>query len=275
MRRKLSLSFLSCHGASPEESVSAAAGAGYDYVGLRFLSAAPGGIAFPLMNEPARLQALRSLLSDTGIGVFDVEMIRLTPDFAPEPFLPFLEAAAEIGAKTILVAGDDPDEARLAVSFASLCEAAAGFGLWIDLEFMPQSELRDLAGALRVLRAVDQPNQGVIVDALHVSRARVTPGEIAAVPSKWLHYAQICDAPANIPATREALNHAARHERLLPGDGAIDLKAIFDALPQDLPVAVEVPNDTQASGLSVQAWAEKARHATLRLLDLQSVEENR
>lgn len=267
MTRELSLSFLTCLGAAPEEAVQAAAAAGYPHVGLRMLPASPGGIAFPLMDDPPRLRDLGKRMADSGVGVFDVEMIRLAPDFDPEPHLPFLECAEQLGARAILVAGDDPDEARLTASFAALCEAAAPFGLSMDLEFMPQSELRDLAAALRVLKAANQPNQGVIVDALHVSRSRSPLGQIAGIPRRWLHYAQICDAPAAIPPTREAMNFAARHERLLPGEGAIDLAGIFAALPSDLPVAVEVPNDRQAAGLSPAEWARRARRASLAVLE--------
>ncbi len=267
MTRALSLSFLTCHGAPPEEAARAAGAAGYDHVGFRLLPASPGGIAFPLMDDAARVRELRALLADQGVAVFDVEMIRLAPGFGIETFLPFLDCSARLGARAILVAGDDPDEARLAGSLASLCEAASGFGLWIDLEFMPQSETRDLASALRVLRAADQPNQGVIVDALHTSRARVGIGEIAGIPPEWLHYAQICDGPAQIPNTREALNRAARHERLLPGEGGIDLAAIFAALPPDLPVAVEVPNDARSKGMSTEAWARRALEATRNILE--------
>jgi sugar phosphate isomerase/epimerase len=136
----------------------------------------------------------------------------------------------------------------------------------MDLEFMPQSELRDLSSALRVLRAANQPNQAVIVDSLHVSRSRTTNDEIAAIPHKWLNYAQICDAPAAIPGSREAMNYAARHERLMPGEGELDLRGMFGALPADLPIAVEIPNDRQSAGLSAEVWARKARQASLTIL---------
>ena len=54
MGRGYSLSFMTCLGVGPEEAIDAAARAGYDDVGLRLLPAAPGGIAFPLMDDPAR-----------------------------------------------------------------------------------------------------------------------------------------------------------------------------------------------------------------------------
>ena len=95
--RQWSLSFLTCLGAGPEDSIRAAAASGYDFVGLRLAPATPGGVAWPLMDDPARVRDLRALLADCGIGVFDVEMIRLGPGFAPEPYLPLLECCAELG----------------------------------------------------------------------------------------------------------------------------------------------------------------------------------
>lgn len=255
MTRRYSLSFLTCLGAAPEVAVDAAARNGYDCVGLRLLPAAPGGIAFPLMDDAVRVKDLVRRMDDHGIEVFDTEIIRIGAEFDPAPYLPFLDCSARLGARAVLVAADDPDEERLAESYARLCEAGAQFQLWMDLEFMPQSELHDLAAALRVLKMADQPNQGLIVDALHVSRSRTPIALLATIPSQYLHYAQICDAPEQIPTTKDELNFAARHERLIPGEGAIDLRALFAALPDDLLVSVEVPNDKQSAGMTVFEWA--------------------
>ena len=46
----------------------------------------------------------------------------------------------------------------------------------------------------------------------------------------WLHYAQRSDAPAEIPSTDDALIHTARQERLLPGEGGIDLQGMFSSV---------------------------------------------
>ena len=151
-----------------------------------------------------------------------------------------------------------PTRAGWTASFAALCQAAQPFGLSMDLEFMPQSELADAAAAMRVLRGVDQPNAAIIVDALHVSRSRTPLSDIAAIPRAWMNYAQICDGPAAIPRDRDGLNFAARQARLLPGDGAIDLVSLFAALPADLPISVEVPNQAEAPALGAQGWARRA-----------------
>ena len=158
----------------------------------------------------------------------------------------------------MLVAGDDADEARMTASFAALCEAARPFGLSMDLEFMPQSDVHDAAAALRILRGADQPNAAIIVDALHVSRSRTSVATLRTIPPGWMNYAQICDGPAEIPTDRDGLNFAARQARLLPGDGAIDLVSMFAALPADLPISVEVPNQAQAPALGAEEWARQA-----------------
>jgi len=51
--------------------------------------------------------------------------------------------------------------------------------------------------------------------------------------------------------------HTARCARELPGDGNIDLKGLFNALPNDLPISVEVVNLEQESRCSNLEWAQK------------------
>jgi sugar phosphate isomerase/epimerase len=91
-----------------------------------------------------------------------------------------------------------------------------------------------------------------------------------------MNYAQICDAPGEIPTTVEGLIHTARCERLLPGDGGIDLVSLFAALPSGLPVSVEVPNEKQAPAVGPLEWARQAlakTKATLDRIDRQGVAE--
>ena len=81
-----------------------------------------------------------------------------------------------------------------------------------------------------------------------------------------LHYAQVCDAPAQVPDTVDGLIHTARCERLLPGEGGIDIRAMLSALPADLPLSVEIPHHQRAPLVGALAWATQAREASLRLL---------
>jgi hypothetical protein len=69
-----------------------------------------------------------------------------------------------------------------------------------------------------------------------------------------------------VPDTVVGLIHDARCERLLPGEGGIDICAMLSALPSDLPLSVEIPHHVRAPKAGALGWARQAREATLTLL---------
>lgn len=256
MQRIHSLAYLSSHRCTPPEAVRVAARQGYQAVGLRLSPNAPGAPCQRLLGDPLILRETQAALADTGVGVFDIEIIRIGEAFDTAAWQPLLEASAALGARAVLVAGDDPDESRLADNYARLCALMQPYGLTADLEFMPWTPVRDARTALRVVqRAGVPPNAGILVDALHVGRSTTTPDDLRAIPRTLLHYAQVCDAQAGLHFTPEAMIHTARCERLLPGEGSIDIRSIFDALPADLPVSVEVIHLEREKSADPDAWA--------------------
>ena len=266
MTRVFSLAWLTAAPLAPPEAIRMAARLGYGAVGLRALPSAPGGPYDRLIEDRALRAETLAAMRDTGVGVFDMEIVRLGPDFAVAEVRPLLDLAAELGARAVLVAGDDPDEARLTASFAGFAAAAAPYGLTADLEFMPWTAVPDATTATRIVERAAAANGGVLVDALHFARSTTSLADVAAIPPRLLHYAQICDAPAAIPATVEELIFDARCRRLLPGDGGLDLAGLFARLPADLPVSVEVPNETMKAAIGVEAWAAAAMTRARRLL---------
>ena len=267
MPRVYSLAYLTAAPLPPPDVVSLAARLGYGAVGVRALPAAPGGDFDPLIENKALLRDTVARIRDTGVGVFDVEIVRIAADFTVEQFRPFLDVCGALGARAVLVAGDDPDVARLTASYAAFCDAAAPYGLTADLEFMPWTAVPHARAAMRIVDGADRPNGGVLVDALHAGRSATTLADIAAIPRKYLHYAQICDAPTPTPKTNEELIFTARCARLPPGEGGIDLAGIFGALPGDLPVSVEIPHEVRKPAVGVETWARDALTATRRLLE--------
>ena len=267
MTHPLSLAFLTLHDVPPAEVARAAAATGYDLIGLRLLPAAPGEAAYPLMTDPAARRAVRAVLADTGLGVGDVEIVRLKPDTRAAAFLPFLECAAELGARHVLVAGDDPDAARLTAGFAAFCELARGFALTADLEFMPWTAVPDLRSALAVVEGAGQDNGGVLVDALHYDRSATTLDEIRALPRRRVNYVQVCDGPADYDPSTEGLIRVARSARLFPGEGGIDLRGLVRAVPDDATISVEVPNHALAATATPTDRARRAMASTLALLE--------
>ena len=232
MKRPIALAALTCIELAPPELVSAAAAAGYDGVGLRLIPVA--GQTLP----PFEQRELERLLADTGISVMDVEVFRLSPEVRVADFERTLALAARLRATEILVHGADPDEARLVDSFGALCDLAARYRLGVNLEPMPWVDISTVAKAKRIISGARRPNGALLVDAIHFYRADNRLEDLQHAP---LRYMQLCDAHPGRPTKAEELIRQARGDRLFPGEGALDLKSLMRALPDNLPISVETP----------------------------------
>ncbi|AZO79100.1 MULTISPECIES: TIM barrel protein [unclassified Bosea (in: a-proteobacteria)] len=248
---------------SPPELVREAAGAGFVSIGLRVHPAMPGGVAYPLRVGSWAQRELRTILASEGVRLNEIEFIQLTPGLDIRSFAPLLEAGAELGAAAVTVSGDDADRVRLTASFAALCDLAAEFGLRVDLEFMRWRVVGTLAQAEAVVRQAGRPNGAVLVDALHLSRSGGVPGDLAALPRQFLRAAQLCDATTTQPVTDAEAITEAREGRLPPGEGALPLAALLQALPADAALSVELP----MRGLDARSRIVTAYAATRRVLD--------
>jgi len=267
MSRTYSLAQLTVLPYTPPQMVQAAADTGCAACGIRILPASPGGTHHPIALGSPLLAETRARIADTGVVVLDLEIIRIGERFDPKAYGAFFEVGAALGAKHVLVAGDEPDVGRMTAHFAALCDAAAPFGLTCDLEPMPWCPVASVPDATRIVEGADRPNGGVLVDALHFFRSASSLDDVKRLPRRRLNYAQICDGKVPGPGTREGLIHDARCERLLPGEGGMDLKALFAALPADLPVSIEIPSDTRAPVMGYDAWARAAVEASRRVLE--------
>jgi sugar phosphate isomerase/epimerase len=225
-----------------------------------------GGIAYSLMDDEAALKETLARLDATGIVVADLEVVALRPETEIAAFSAFFETGARLGARHILVAAYDPDLGRFSDRFAAFCEAAAPYGLTADLEFMPWTTVPDLATANRIVAPMGQANAGILVDALHFDRSRSSLPELGAAPVPRLHYWQLCDGPAERPATTEEMLHAARYERMFPGEGGIDLVALARAMPADITVSIEVPTTELARTVGAGDRARRALDAARRVI---------
>lgn len=243
-----SLAHLTALGCPPPELTYIAARAGYDFVSLRPAGlGTPGEKAFMLSEDKQMMAETKRALSATGIKLLDVELARILPDRTPKFYLPIMEVAAELGGSRVLSSAWIDDRSYIVEFYAELCELAKGFGLTVDFEFVTFAAIRTLKDALDVLRAAKQDNCGIMVDTLHCSRSRVKLEELDNIPAEWVHFAHLCDGPAEIPAMddTEALIATARGERLYPGEGGIDLAAIINRLPQ-VPLSIELPHTERA-----------------------------
>jgi sugar phosphate isomerase/epimerase len=237
----ISLAHLTVLDMAPPQMIRLAARLGYDRVGLRLIRVTETSPGYALHDDPASLRETRAALDETGITVNDIEFVRLTPDFRAETLLPFLAAGATLGARHIICAPYDPELSRLSNNLAALHDLARPFGLSAVLEFFPWTNVPDLATARAVVDRTGIADIGILIDTLHFNRSGSALADLEHLPHARLSFLHLCDAPVQPPYTTEALLHAGRAERLPPGHGQIDLDAILSHLPQDLPIAVEVP----------------------------------
>jgi 4-hydroxyphenylpyruvate dioxygenase len=257
-----SVAHLSALSLSPPELVSAAAGAGYDYVGIRLTRVTPDEPHYPIATDPALLRETKTRLADTGIRVLDIELARIGPHDDPRAFQRYLEVGADLGARHVITQLPDSNRDRKTEHFAQLCDLAAPLGLTIDLEFPSWTETPNLSEATHVLRAADRPNAGMLIDLLHFARSHSSIEELRALPREWFRYAHVCDAPARIPSTVEGLIHTARYERLFPGEGGIDVLGILAALPPEIPYALEIPRASLTAQVGERECLRQALNAT-------------
>jgi sugar phosphate isomerase/epimerase len=264
---RLSLAALTVLALEPQDIVSCAADAGYAMVGLRLVPATAEERAYPdLVGDTPRVREVARRLADTGVRTLDIEILRLKPDTDVASYRPVLETGARLGARHVLVAGNDPDRARLVERFAALCDLGAPLGLAMSLEPMPWTDVRTFADALSVVEAARRDNGAVLVDAIHFDRAGDTPAMLATAPPGRLRYLQLCDAPAERPRDMAVILQQARTARLMPGDGGLDLSGLLRAAPRGLPIGLEVPMPALVREIGAVAAARRLREKTESLL---------
>ena len=235
------------------EQVSVAAQAGYSPVGLRLV---------PVANQvlpPFDEREVERRLAATGVRVLDVEVFRVAPQTRVEDCESALATAQRLGATDLLAHGDDPVRPRLVQGFGELCALAKRYGLRVNLEPMPWVQISTVQQAKRLIADSGARNAAVLIDPIHFFRADNTFEDIP----NAMNYAQICDAHPGRPSDIQEIIRQARSDRLFPGEGALDLRGLLDALPADLPLSLEVPVSSPMTPLD---RARRALDAMRRLL---------
>ena len=220
---------------------------------------------------------IRVRVADAGLFVDEVEIVgawlpgrdakrlpgwlaTLLDRNTPERLIAIAEAVGARGISVGELRGRTCDPDLAAERFAAICDAA--HGLHVSLEFIPTGGLPDLASAWDVVRRASRGNGGLLVDSWHFFRSGSDLAQLADLPAGAITGIQISDAPA---APEPDLDHAMVHDRLLPGDGALDLVGFLAALRATgttAPVGVEIFSDAIAAlsiGEATRVCAASAR----------------
>ena len=260
-----SLAQLTVLRASPPELIRIAGTTGYDFVGLRLLEVT-GGDAWPLASDAALMRETKDAMSAHGVGVLDIELVRLTPEVDVGSLRPTLDVAAELGARHVLTQAHDTDWPRLVDNFGRLADLVASYSMTVDVEFLTWTPMRGVNDVMQLLTAANRTDVGITVDTLHFFRSGCDTAAVENLPADLFHFVQIADAPAVAPTDVKGLIFAAREDRLEPGTGALDLKGLLLALPEHIAVAVEIPNSRLATQFSDEDRARRALEASKALV---------
>lgn len=248
--RQVALAILGVLGTPPPDVVDIAADAGFDAITLRLgggsRDAPDAPETYPLIGDTEARRETIARMRRRGVGVLDVEVLRLNGDTDMAAVRPMLESAHALGAPHLLVVGVEEDESRLVERFAALCAEAERQAVRPALEFMRMSSVQTVEDADRIVAAAGHPAGAVLVDSLHLARSGGTPADVAALaaahPERYPYF-QLCDGPAEPPgeASLHDLFDEAVNNRLAPGDGELPLLELIDAMPAGAAVSVEVP----------------------------------
>lgn len=245
---------------APLDYIDAAIHNGYDAVGLR-LHKSPGLPFHPVVGNAPLIAEIKAMLR--GFPVFDIFSCYLEPGTKMSDFTASLALGAELGGQYIMVMGNDPEFNRMRDNFGLFCDHAAQFGLAPTIEFVPTRPLCTMALTVRMIEEAGRDRGTVCLDPMHFMRTGGTGAEIKSYGAKYFPYTQINDGvlfpgepnPADFGKMRQG-------ERKMLGEGDVPLEEYLDALPQGLPLSVEIPvelgaglRDVKAKPYSPREWA--------------------
>jgi sugar phosphate isomerase/epimerase len=193
------------------------------------------------INDGHSVDDTRRLFEERGLSVIASSQLEVICFGSPDARLPNLKANAEnarlireLGADKMIVGTDGPEQNSVgaldAVAGAmwNLAEATEDVGVEIAIEFNWSPIIKSLQSAVRVAEIADHPRVGVLFDAAHY---HVTPTKLEDINEssvrhlKHVHLDDMPDTPAD-------LTHR-DFDRVLPGEGVVDLPGIISTLEQN------------------------------------------
>lgn len=262
-RRQVGLAPLSMLDLEPPDFVDVAADAGFDFVGLRVRAVTTVETPFDLSVGSPLLAATIERLVARGLRCVDTEFILINGETTAEDWRPALDSAAALGASSMTVALNDPQDARMLDDLSSLVADASARGVRCTIEPISYNVVHSLP---RAQELAEQVGAQVLLDTLHLTRFGATADEVAAVAA-LVPLIQLCDGPAARPADRDGLVHESRSDRLAPGDGQFPLHTYLSHLPAELPVSVEVPSTAMRATRTPLEFATYLRERAEVVLD--------
>ena len=215
-----------------EEALDAYAAAGFKYVEPHL------NLIQDWLADGHTVDETRDLFESRDLRVVASSQLEVMCFGSPDARLSNLKANAanaelirELGADKMIVGTDGPEQIALkeldAVARAvwNLAEFTKDLGVDIAIEFNWSPIVKSLKSAVRVSEIADHPRVGVLFDPAHY---HVTPTKLSDINEesvRWIKHVHLND----MPDTPADLTHR-DFDRVLPGEGVLDLPEIISAL---------------------------------------------
>jgi sugar phosphate isomerase/epimerase len=264
MTKEYSLAHLSMIEVPPVGLVRAAQHAGFTHTGFR-LTPTSSGIDHGILGNGVAIRELKAAIDDSGVGILDLEVIRITGDGPTADPMPLFEAAEYLGARYVITTLEDPDPVRRVEALALLAEQAAEYQVALSVEFMLFSAAPTLQAACEAVIAAGAPNVVVLADVLHLVRSGGAPDDMLDYPARLFPYVQICGAEGASAAPDAATARAeAVTARLMPDQGDLPVREFTECIPTGAILSVESPlaglgNPSDPAALAVDLLASARR----------------
>ncbi|MEW6638157.1 MAG: sugar phosphate isomerase/epimerase family protein [Actinomycetota bacterium] len=219
------------------------------------------------LEDGHTVEETRRLFESRGLRIVASSQLEVMCFGSPDARIPNLRANAEnarlireLGADTMIVGTDGPEQnsvealGAVAAAMRNLAEATEDTGLEIAIEFNWSPIVRSLQSAVRVAQMTDHPRVGVLFDVAHY---HVTPTKLSDINERSVHHIKHVHLD-DMPDKPADLTHR-DYDRVLPGEGVIDLPEIIAALERsgyDGCFSIELFN--------AQLWSLPAKEAARR-----------
>lgn len=239
MSRKFSLAYLTTPGIDPVSQIKLAKACGYDYVSLRTIPMGQEGEPqVCLEKDPELYNEIKQTLKDCDMKLLDIELVRVREDL-PGDYRQAFELGAKLGATQVLTSVWTKEYNFTIDRYGSFCEQAAQFGMTLNLEFPIVSEVTSMDEVVRIQDDVKAPNLKILMDMIYVHKTGVTPEKIRALDPSRFGVIHLCDWPRDTTGREDV--EVVRGGRAYCGEGAVDMKALLQALPEN-DCSIELPN---------------------------------
>jgi len=192
------------------------------------------------IDDTIGLPRFQRLLDESGMEYLEIEFLehwycdgfdRAGGDRQVTEFLRF---ANELGPRHIKV-GFEVDGRALntplvSARLAELCELFAATETILAIESMPYADVTRPDVALEILNTVGSTNLGLVIDYWHVTRAGVTPEDLARIPVDKIVSVELGDGHSkpHLPLMTDSIDH-----RLFPGEGSFPVTDLTATLARN------------------------------------------